>query len=359
MFQPASVSLSGPAFSFLLYETCKGSVRQNGFLLGEIVHKEIISITDNEQKQVDISKIIKINSIMPCPNNNYFAGGRVDKEKLHRFLGPNFSKVVAWYKCEPFSGMKFTLKDRALHKQFKELFEVPPDLFSFCFLSMECTDNCASYNYQQSFIRYSNGVFDRLSIYIPNLSEANSTYKNSEPASAVFNKILSTIKMDIENTKGVVAVTEIENAVQKYIISTAAELARAEKTMYELELEIQHLNYQKQFQVSADANANIRSSMDGSSDELNTLDDEPSSEIVNSVNVDKRESSPEITRRTISRTRSKAKKKADVVDMEVSEEADSNKKEETIQNNIQSSPEAPRKSSTPKTRGRGRGKKKT
>lgn len=354
MFQPASVSLSGPAFSFLLYETCKCSVRQDGFLLGEIIHKEITSITDNEQKQVDISKIIKINSVIPCPTNNYFARGRVDKEKLCKFLGPSFSKVVAWYKCEPFSSMKFTLRDRALHKQFKELFEVPPDLFSFCFVSMECTDNFASYNYQQNFIRYSNGIFDRLNIYIPNLSELNNSYKNSEPASAIFNKILSTIKMDIENTKGIVAVTEIENAVQKYITTTAAELAQAEKSLFQLEQEVKRLRIERHYQVMSDANANIKNSSDSSCEDLITFVDEPSSETVVSEKV---EGSPEI-RKNIPRSRSKSKRKSDG-DEEIGDGADSNKKEETIQNNIQSSPDTPRKPATSRVRGRGRGKKKS
>ncbi|KAL1513603.1 hypothetical protein ABEB36_002994 [Hypothenemus hampei] len=241
MFQPASVYLSGPAFSFLLYETSKSTIRQNGFLLGDIVHKEITTITDNEQKQVDISKIIKINSVIPCSSNHYFSKGRVDKDKLQEFLGSNFSKVVAWYKYEPSSTVKFTLKDRALHKQFRELFTVPQDLFSVCFLLMESADNYASYYYQQTFMRYHNGNFDKISLCIPNLSEPNNSYKTSEPASETFNEILSSITMDIENVKGVVAITEIGNAVQKSIDKTVSELTEAEKQLFDLEEEVKIL----------------------------------------------------------------------------------------------------------------------
>ncbi|XP_050305847.1 BRISC complex subunit FAM175B-like isoform X2 [Anthonomus grandis grandis] len=82
MFQSASVVISDPPFSFLLYETCKSPVKQMGFLLGEIIHKEITSITDNDQKQVYISKVIKINSGIPCPNRDLFPNGRVNKEKV-------------------------------------------------------------------------------------------------------------------------------------------------------------------------------------------------------------------------------------------------------------------------------------
>ncbi|XP_030765747.1 BRISC complex subunit FAM175B-like [Sitophilus oryzae] len=352
MFQPASVSLSGPAFSFLLYETSKSSVRQDGFLLGEIIHREITSITDNDQKQVDISKIIKINSIVPCPKGNYYVKGRVDQQKIRRFLGPNFTKVVAWYKYEPFSSLKFTLRDRILHKQFRELFDIPPDLFSFCSLSMEHTDTLSSYNYQQTFLRYSNGYFDRLTVHIPNLSESNNTYKNSEAASEVFDKILSTIKMDIENTKGVVAVTEIQNAVQNYINNTISDLAKAEETLYNLESEIEALKLGRAPELNS-SNLNDRSVTDNSDDMMSF---EETSEIKVPVSNERSVESPEVLIKT-PRSRSRSDKKADE-DIDNLENIDSNRKDELNQNTVQNSPESTRTVYNQKSKIRGRPRRK-
>lgn len=46
---------------------------QEGFLLGELIHKEAIVITDSDQQHVKISKIIKINSVVACPHNHYIS----------------------------------------------------------------------------------------------------------------------------------------------------------------------------------------------------------------------------------------------------------------------------------------------
>ncbi|KAF7282032.1 hypothetical protein GWI33_003495 [Rhynchophorus ferrugineus] len=82
MFQTATISLSGSVLSYLLYEINKSSL-QYGFLLGEIVHKEVISITDRDQKHVDVSKVIKINSVIPWPRSSDFSKGKFKCLKLH------------------------------------------------------------------------------------------------------------------------------------------------------------------------------------------------------------------------------------------------------------------------------------
>lgn len=312
-------------------------------MLGDIIHKEITCITDNEQQQVDISKIIKIDSVIPCATNSYFLKGRVDKEKVRKLLGSNFSRVVAWYKYEPTSALKFTWKDRALHKQFREMFDVPQDLFSICFLLMESTDIFSSYNYQQNFIRYYNGKFDKLSMYIPNLSESNNTYRNSEPPSEVFNKILSSIKIDIEHTKGVVAVTEIENAVLSFINSTTAELIPAEKYLFEIEKEVNNLKSCLNY-VTTDS---LESKTEVSPNEENN-----ESEETLAVTLCKSESSHEGTRQS-PRTRNKSRICLDKSHSEV----DSNKNENVVKCDIPSQ-EASKKSINTKAKGKGTNKKK-
>ncbi|XP_060536130.1 BRISC complex subunit Abraxas 2-like isoform X2 [Cylas formicarius] len=262
---------------------------------------------------------------MPCPpGNQYFVRGRVDKDKLKKFLGSNFSKVVAWYKFQPFSSFDFSLKDRAIHKQLRELFDIPYDLFSCCFLSIECRDNLSSYTFSQSFIRCFNGYFDRLSLSIPNLSESNNSYKNSEPASPVFSKILSGLKVNIENVKGIVAVTEIENAVQKYINNTVLELAKAEKVLFELEEEVNMLKRGCHLKINSNR-GNAEHASQGSAknddceetEDLITFAEDPLSHL---PRVMEEEGSQETRKR-------RTNKNSEESDIDVSFDGDSNKKE--------------------------------
>ncbi|KAJ8928396.1 hypothetical protein NQ314_019061 [Rhamnusium bicolor] len=243
MFTPVSVSLSGPAFSFLLYENSKCRFQQEGFLLGEIVHKETKTITDNDQQQVNISRTIKINSIMPCPQPHYFYNeiGKIDSDKIKKFLGNQFNKVVAWYKYQRISSFKFTLRDKILHKQLRDLFEISPELFTCCLLINEASDNGSTHLYSQAFMRCNNNIYDKLPIHIPNLSEPNNTYKSSETASETFNKILNDLKIDKKNAQGLVVINKIQNALQKHIDSVVENLSEAEKYMHELEEEVQQL----------------------------------------------------------------------------------------------------------------------
>ncbi|XP_023014637.2 BRISC complex subunit FAM175B [Leptinotarsa decemlineata] len=238
-----SVSLSGPALSFLLYENAKCRFQQEGFLLGEIVHKETTTITDNDQRQLNISKTVKINSIMPCPHSHYFynGAGKINGEKIIEFLGSQFKRVVAWYKYRGIVNTKFTLRDKIIHKQLIDFFSIPSETFSCCLLSNDVTSNAATHSYTQFFLRYNNGGFDKLPILIPNLSDSNTGYKNSEPASETFNKILRGLKIDKKTTQGLIAITKIQNALQKHIDVVVENLSESERYLFELEKEVKEL----------------------------------------------------------------------------------------------------------------------
>ncbi|KAJ8985694.1 hypothetical protein NQ317_014343 [Molorchus minor] len=247
MVTPVSVSLSGPAFSFLLYENSKCRFQQEGFLLGKIIRKETKTITDNDQQQVNVSITVKINSVMPLPQTHYFYNGvgKVDEHKLREFLGNQFDTVVAWYKYQKISSFKFTLRNKTIHRQLTELFKISPELFTCCLLINEISDNGSTHLYSQAFMRYHNGVYDKLSIHIPNLSEPNNTYKESEPASDTFNKILKDLKIDKNNAQGLVVISKIQSAVQKHVDTVIKDLSEAEKYLHELEEEVKQLEMMK------------------------------------------------------------------------------------------------------------------
>lgn len=186
---------------------------------------------------------------MPFASPTWFGTGRVDKEELKTYLGPGFTKVVAWYKFSHSPTMELTIKEKSMHDQFKNIFEVSPDLFPVCFVKSEATENFSTHSFQQSFALYENGNFVKLDMRMPNLGDPNNMYSNSEPPSELFNKIVSTIKTDLEGTTGVAAITAIENAVQKTIDNTVVELAAAELELFELEQEVALLLQNQCFEV--------------------------------------------------------------------------------------------------------------
>lgn len=156
------------------------------------------------------------------------------------------SKVVAWYIYRSYTFRSLTLRDCILHKQFQELFDIPADLFSLCVVQMDCSHKLNYYSYYQRFYRILNGEIDKVKIAIPNLGECNKTYINSDESSTVLNKIISDIQSDVENTKGIVVVTEIEDAIQRFIYNTVKELAKAEDTLFQLEKDVKRLQMTKE-----------------------------------------------------------------------------------------------------------------
>lgn len=181
--------------------------------------------------------------MMPCPQPHYFYNGlgKIDRDKIREFLGNQFTKVVAWYKYQRISSFKFTLRDKILHKQLQDFFNISPELFTCCLLINEISDNGSTHLYSQAFMRCNNTVYDKLPIHIPNLSEPNNTYKSSEPSSATFNKIINDLKIDRKSTQGLVVINKIQNALQKHIDTVIENLSEAEKYLHSLEEEIRQL----------------------------------------------------------------------------------------------------------------------
>lgn len=220
---------------------------QDGFLLGEVLHKETKTITDNDQQQINISKTIIIKSVLPCPQKHFFYNGtgKIDRNRIKGLLGDQFNKVVAWYKFQKTSSLRFSLRDKIIHKQLIDLFSISPDLFTCCFLINEVSDNGSTHLFSQAFIRFQNNKYDNVPIYIPNLSESNNTYKTPELASFTFNTLLSDLKMDQKTTQGSLFIKEIQNALQNHIDHVIKDLSIEEQHMFELEEEVKQLELKK------------------------------------------------------------------------------------------------------------------
>ncbi|CAH1963926.1 unnamed protein product [Acanthoscelides obtectus] len=243
MSTPASVTLSGPAFSFLLFETSKSKFQQEGFLLGEVVHRETRTITDNDQQQINITNNIKLHSVVPCPHPHYFYNktGKINKNQIREFLGDQFDKVIGWYKFQRLSNYRLTLRDKVIHQQLLNFFGAQPELFLCCMLINEVSDNKSTHSFSQIFLRYNRSTYEQTPIRIPNLSEPKTSYKDPEPTSEIFNKILQGLKIDRKTTQGLVVINKIQNAVHKHIDNIVGELAEAEQELFELEEEVNRL----------------------------------------------------------------------------------------------------------------------
>ncbi|XP_018330479.1 BRISC complex subunit FAM175B-like [Agrilus planipennis] len=259
MVETVSVSISGFAFSLLLYENVKCNYDQEGFLLGEIAVTERSKVTDADQEVVSIDKVIRINSILPCPQqcSFYNRAGKVDIQRLNELLGENATKVVAWYKYKKINGFKLTLREKIIHKQLVDLFG---DLFSMCVLMCDSSENFSTHSFYQTFIRYYDGCYQGIPLHIVNLSQKNDCYKVAETLPEEFNKIVSSLNIDLETSQGLVVVSKIQEALQKHIDHLVLNLDESEKELFELEEEVkqlkQNLMWKRQYSCSVDNHLN-------------------------------------------------------------------------------------------------------
>lgn len=215
--------------------------------MGDILHKETKTITDNDQQQINVSKNIQIKAVLPCPQQHYFYNGtgKIDKNKVKDFLGDQIDKVVGWYKFQKISNLKFSLRDKIVHQQLIELFGFHPDLFTCCFLISEISDNGSTHLFSQVFMRFHNYKYDHLPIYIPNLSESNNIYKTPELASDTFNKLVDELNNDKKTTHGFVVIIKLQDALQKHIDKVINDLGSLEQNLFELEKEVKLLELKK------------------------------------------------------------------------------------------------------------------
>lgn len=179
----------------------------------------------------------------------------MDKNKLKDLLGDQFGKVVAWYKFQKISGFKFSLRDKIINMQLKDMFGLTPDIFTCCYLINEVSDNGSTHLFSQVFMRYHNSKYERLPIHIPNLSEPNNTYKTSEKASLTFIKLLQELKIDKSKAQGLAVINKIQNALQKQIDKVIEDLSLSETHLHNLEEDVKLLELRKAKKEKDELNA--------------------------------------------------------------------------------------------------------
>ncbi|GJQ86234.1 Pez [Trypoxylus dichotomus] len=299
MVETLSVSLSGPAFSLLLYENVRTRYDQEGFLLGEIIEKKTNTITDNDEQITKIDRTIKINSAIPCPKLGYFydAAGRIDEKKINSFLGgvkAHQMKVIAWYKFKHTNAFKMTIREKIVHKQLSQFFEpTQPELFTCCLLTTDSSARGSTHLYSQTFLRYIEPTYQMLPMHIVNLSDSNNLYKSVDPISESFTSLVKSVRIDRKKMQGINVITQINEELQKRTENTAAKLAEAEKRYFELYEEITELEKKvKQKQMNNDVNL---ITIDGTED-MSIVENGAGENLLNSDLGSMREESPEIAK---------------------------------------------------------------
>lgn len=207
--------------------------------MGEVHQKEISTTTDNEEV-INLEKVIKVTSIIPCPHTCYFYDGTgvINEDKIKAFLGEHITKLVGWYKFKQILGFKLTLREKLIHKQLSYKSRIASDLFTTCLLTTDRSDNHSTHMYSQTFIRYSDSKYQQLPMQIINLSNPTTSINYAEETSKIINKILSSLNFDIRRSQGLVVTREIHNVLQNYIDHLLTKSAGVEKQVYELEQEI-------------------------------------------------------------------------------------------------------------------------
>ncbi|XP_022910970.1 BRISC complex subunit FAM175B-like [Onthophagus taurus] len=237
MVETLSVSLSGTAFSLLLYDNVCSLYNQEGFLLGDITENETQSLTDNDVNMVKKERIIKINTAVPCPNIGFFydGTGKIDKNKMEEFLGGNLGKVVAWFKFKRANGFRLTVREKIIHKNLSKSFSILDNLFTCCLLTNSLNREHPTHLYSQIFIRYNEMAFQNVSMHIVNLSDPSHTYKNPEITSESSKRLYRSLNFEKKDCYGSDILSKINKAIETRTDEASKQLLEAEERMRQLE----------------------------------------------------------------------------------------------------------------------------
>ncbi|KAF5273062.1 hypothetical protein FQR65_LT04804 [Abscondita terminalis] len=244
MSETVSVSASAIAFSFISYENVKFNTNQEGFLLGNLITKETNQITDADHRVVNRQKIIKIRSVIPCPHQSYFydAAGKIDKLKVQSLLGNQQDKVIGWYifKRHNTTAPKLLLREKIIHKQLADFFQLSLSYFTSCLLTLKNSNNNATFTFTQTFLRYHMCKYDILPLYITNLGVPNYKFECAEPMPNVLVNVIDKIKCT-DKLEGHLFIQKIQEGLQSHMKNLVEKSVEKEQQLFKLEQEIKQL----------------------------------------------------------------------------------------------------------------------
>ncbi|GLV44226.1 hypothetical protein CBL_12478 [Carabus blaptoides fortunei] len=241
MAETISVNFTGPALAFLMYENANAGQEQEGFLLGDthVVLKS--TVTDADSHNVHTRKFVNVKAIVACPSTCLFynCAGQIDKEKLKAIIGSQMNVVVGWFKYDPSSNLRLTLRGTILHKELSKIFSIAPELFTCCLLTAMCSQNNSTHTYTHKLLRYENGHFETVPMHIENLGDPCNTYKPKSPSSRTFLKMCQSLGASRDAELHIVS--DIQDNLQNKIVTAMVDLVKSERKKTQLKREVEHL----------------------------------------------------------------------------------------------------------------------
>lgn len=247
MAETVSVNFSGPALAFLLYENVNAGHEQEGFMLGDTHVVLRNTVTDTDSHNVDTRKIINVRAVVPCPKTCLFynGAGQVDKEKIKDILGLQMNDVIGWFKYEPHSNLRLTLRGTILHKELSNVFSISPELFTCCLLKSSSSMNNSTHTYTHTLLRYRHNQFETVPFHIENLGDPYNTYKPKSPASQSFLKMCNSLGVSRDSELHIVS--DIQDTLHNKIVATMTGLVKSERKKISLQREVEQLRQQVEY----------------------------------------------------------------------------------------------------------------
>lgn len=190
-----------------------------------------------------LKRTIKVTSSVPSIKIGYFYDslGQISPEKFLELVGGKGSDVVGRYKYTSLPQQKLTLRDMLIHKNLAEFLKIPSDLFVTCLVSKSVSSNCSTHSFSQTFVRYTNSVYEHLPMHVENLGDPSSTYRKPQPLSDAFKGFLDSANTDFGQCQGLELMTKLNSALQKETESLLEDYAASHNEVFKLEQEIDQL----------------------------------------------------------------------------------------------------------------------
>ncbi|CAD6211940.1 GSCOCG00003909001-RA-CDS [Cotesia congregata] len=252
----SSVTISGAALSYLIYENVKTVSDQMGFLVGEVLTYVTKKVTDTD-RQVDSTELhINIRGVMPLlsADSIYNSVGKIDEGKLKEFVNGREKEIVGWYRFRLNSSLFPTLRDKVLHKQFENIFcddDNDKQHFIAGMLGYNVTEKKNTHKFRLVLSHNKNGNHHPVQLKINNLGADASRFDGSDykptPIKRVdavkdhFSRLVDKLQIDFARTPAYDSIVTISKAAERHLENLVAAVLQSDRELLELENEIKEL----------------------------------------------------------------------------------------------------------------------
>lgn len=201
-------------------------------------------MTDNTREEVKIKEVINITGVLPCdvPNAPFFHGdGELFKQKLEEILGPEKKNVVAWFKYKKYRkfGFKFSIREKVIHEQLTNYFQISPCLFTCCLLTTSQSSNKSVQIFSHAFVNMPEYNLKMVPMHIENLGDTCHVYQPNIKPSDAFMKVYKKLNKDQSDFQ---LGQDIHESLKSELEKSVGNLRLSEVKLWILKKEVEELN---------------------------------------------------------------------------------------------------------------------